>query len=174
MLPALEVPSPPSPDSRFVVFDIDGTLTPHNLLVRQARADAAKAVGAFASKGYAIVYLTTRVPQFQGALPGWLKDRGFPAGHLHVAQNPEEREHAAEYKSRVLNEYISRGWRLAYAFGDSSTDFEAYQRAGLPKGRIFALKRKGSDACEPGEYGTCLEGWTEYLPTLDEDRGPGE
>ena len=162
-LPEVEVPSPPSSNSEFVVFDVDGTLTPHNVLVRQARVDAAKAVEGFAARGYGIVYLTTRVPQFQAALPGWLETHGFPAGRLHVAQTSDERERAAEYKLRVLNEYLARGWHLAYAFGDSSTDFEAYWRAGLPKERIYALRRRGRETCEPGEYGTCLAGWTEYL-----------
>ena len=162
-LPALEVPSAPSSNSQFVVFDIDGTLTPHNLLVGQARVDAARAVGELADRGYGIVYLTTRVPQFQGGLPRWLHDQGFPDGYLHVAQDPAEREHAADYKARVLNEYLARGWHLAYAFGDSPTDFEAYRRAGLPQERIYALRRKGRETCEAGEYGTCLDGWSEYL-----------
>jgi hypothetical protein len=155
------------------VFDVDGTLTPHNLLVHQARTDAARAVGAYAAKGYRIVYLTTRVPQFQRALPGWLAKHGFPDGYLHVAQTPDERAHAADYKFGVLSEYTARGWHVAYAFGDSPTDFEAYRRAGLPRERIFALKRQGSDTCEPGEYGTCIDGWTDFLPSLDVTPAPG-
>ena len=39
----------------------------------------------------------------------------------------------------------------------------AYQRAGLPKDRVFALKRKWRNTCEEGVYGACLAGWAEYL-----------
>jgi hypothetical protein len=66
-----------------------------------------------------------------------------------------------------LNAYIERGWRLSYAFGDSPTDFVAYQRAGLPRKRVFALKRKGRSTCEEGVYGACLDGWREYLEAVE-------
>jgi hypothetical protein len=111
------------------------------------------------------VYITTRVPGFQFSVPSWLNENSFPAGHLHVAQSSQERENAADFKLRVLNSYIASGWRLSYAFGDSPTDFIAYERAGLPKERVFALKRKGRDTCEEGVYSACLDGWTEYLQT---------
>jgi len=165
-LPPSPVPEPPAAESPLVAFDIDGTLTPHNLLVHEARDDAADVVKAFEARGYGIVYITTRVPAFQSSLPSWLAARGFPAGGLHVAQTTGERRNAADFKLRVLNSYVARGWRLAYAFGDSPTDFVAYQRAGLPKERIFALRRKGSSTCEEGTYQACLDGWSRYLQSL--------
>jgi phosphatidate phosphatase PAH1 len=162
-LPAPQVPAPSTSNSPFVAFDIDGTLTPHNLLLLEPRPDAATVVSAFESKGYAIVYITMRVPGLQSSLPLWLKKHGFPAGNLHVPESSEERENAADFKLRVLSAYIAAGWRLSYAFGDSASDFVAYQRAGLPKDRVFALKRKGRSTCEEGVYGACLAGWAEYL-----------
>jgi phosphatidate phosphatase PAH1 len=166
-LPNPPIPEPPDTGSQFVAFDIDGTLTPHNLLVSQPRPDAASAVRAFESKGYAIVYITTRVAGLQASLPSWLERNGFPPGTLHVAQSSRDRENAADFKLRVLNSYIERGWRLSYAFGDSPTDFAAYQGAGLPRERVFALKRMGRSTCEEGVYGACLDGWSEYLEAID-------
>jgi phosphatidate phosphatase PAH1 len=165
-LPPSTVALPPAPNSQFVAFDIDGTLTPHNLLTSRARPDAAAVVNAFASKGYAIVYITTRVPGFQLELPSWLRENGFPAGHLHAAQTATDRAHAAEFKSRMLVAYTQLGWRLSYAFGDSATDFEAYRRAGLSRDRIFALRRAGHKECEQGVYHMCLDGWSGYLQTI--------
>jgi phosphatidate phosphatase PAH1 len=136
------------------------------LLVFQSRADAAAAVRAFQSKGYGIAYITTRAPGFQSSLPAWLEKNDFPAGNLHVAQNDTERKHAADFKAGVLNSYIAHGWRLSYAFGDSPTDFIAYQRAGLPRERVFALKRKWRDSCEEGVYSACLDGWSVFLQTF--------
>jgi hypothetical protein len=166
-LPAPHVPAPPTTQSQFVALDIDATLTPHNLLVFQPRPDAANVLNAFASKGYALVYVTTRVPGLQSSIPSWLKENGFPAGNIHAAQTFQERSNAADFKLRVLSSYIARGWRLSYAFGDSPTDFIAYKRAGLPKERVFALKRKWRDTCEEGAYNACLDGWTEYLKTIN-------
>ena len=149
-----------------MVFDIDGTLTPHNLLVHEARPNAANVVQAFESRGYEVVYLTARAPAFQGSLPAWLKLHGFPPGNLHAAQSLDERRNAADFKSRVLDAYAAQGWHLAYAFGDSPTDFIAYQRAGLPRERVFALRRKGRDACEEGVYQACLTDWEDDLPSV--------
>lgn len=167
-----EVPTAIPPTDRVVVFDIDGTLTPHNLSVYEARAGAAQAVSAFAAKGYKIVYLTTRVPLFQPGLPNWLKQNGFPDGMLHVAQTAAERAQADKFKSQVLSAYKQHGWRLAYAYGDSATDFRAYAEAGIPREHVFALKRAGSQECQDGLYQTCLGGWTEHLPYI-ESQVPG-
>jgi len=165
-LPQPQVDPPAKSRNHLVVLDIDGTLTPHNLLVWKSRPDAARAVNDLASRGYAIVYITTRVPGFQSSLPSWLADHGFPRGPIHVASSTAERTDPAEFKSGVLKEYIDRGWHLAYAFGDSSTDFSAYQRAGLPSQRVFALKRWGRSSCQEGRYHRCFDEWSELLDSM--------
>ncbi|MBE0617027.1 MAG: hypothetical protein IH608_03745 [Proteobacteria bacterium] len=129
----------------------------------EPRPEAADAVKEFAHKGYKIVYLTTRIPAFQSTLPDWLHRNGFPAGTLHVAQNSEERAHPAEYKARVLGMYVQAGWQLVYAYGDSSTDFVAYAKAGIPQAHVFALMRRNSEQCQEGAYQACLAGWAEHL-----------
>ena len=168
-IPPAEVPPPSPRQGQAVVLDIDGTLTPLNISVYEPRPDAAKAVSTLSKKGYKIVYVTTRVPLFQSGLPDWLRQNGFPDGNLHVAQSGEERDHPDKFKARVLKAYLQRGWRLAYAYGDSSSDFTAYADAGIPKSRVFALKRRGSKDCQDGIFQTCLEGWTEHLPYIERE-----
>ena len=165
-LPPADVPAPSPSQGQAVVLDIDGTLTPNNLSVYEPRPGAAEAVSALSNMGYKIVYLTTRIPPFQSGLPDWLRQNGFPEGSLHVAQSGDERDHAYKFKVAVLNAYLKRGWRLAYAYGDSSTDFAAYAEARIPKEHVFALKRRGSKDCQDGVYQACLEGWTEHLPYI--------
>lgn len=147
-----QIPVPTDNTVSVVVSDIDGTLTPKVLDVYSVRPDAAKAMSALSEKGYTVIYVTTRIPLFQSMLPKWLRDNGFTKGILHVAQTDEEREHPEAYKARVLNDYARKGWQLEYAYGDSSTDFAAYAAAVIPKERVFALKRKGSNNCEKGIY----------------------
>lgn len=166
-LPQVEVPSRSASHGQAVVLDIGGTLTPQNPAVYEPLPGAAEAIRALSAKGYKIIYLSTRIPLFQAGLPHWLRQNGFPDGSLHVAQAAVERDQAVRFKARVLAAYVKRGWRLAYAYGDSSTDFTAYAGAGIPKERVFGLNRRDSKDCQPGIYRACLDGWTEHLPYIE-------
>ena len=166
-LPPVEVPEPPKPQALAVVFDIDGTLTPNVTSIAEARPDAAKAVHRYAEKGYKVIYLSTRLSFLQTGIPNWLKDNGFPASMLHVAQTDSDHKFPEIFKARIMKEYTARGWRLVGGYGDSSTDFEAYADAGIPKSRVFALLRRGDTACQPGQWQGCLRGWTEHLNYID-------
>ena len=168
-IPQVDVPSPSPSQGHAVVLDIDGTLTPQDTAVHEARPGAAEAIQALSAKGYKIIYLSTRIPLFQAGLPNWLRQNGFPGGSIHVAQSAEERDQADRFKARVLASYRQLGWRLAYAYGDSSTDFAAYAEAGIPRERVFGLKRRDSKNCQPGIYRMCLDGWTEHLPYIERD-----
>ena len=167
LIPTAEVPAISATQRQAVVLDIDGTLTPRVLAVFEPRPNAADAVNAFMKKGYKVVYVTTRVPVFQATLPDWLRQNGFPAGTLHVAHTAEERASPADFKARVLGQYVQVGWLLEYAYGDSTTDFDAYARAGVPRHRVFALKRRNETQCQDGVYELCLDGWTQHLPFID-------
>jgi phosphatidate phosphatase PAH1 len=165
-LPRQQVPFPTATQHSVVITDIDGTLTPRNLDVNEPRPNAAAALHALVQKGYRIVYVTTRIPAFQSGLPEWLKQNGFPTGDLHVAQNADERSAPERFKTRILASYTELGWTLAYAYGDSSTDFAAYAAAHVPQQYVFALKRKGESSCQEGIYQMCLSGWGEHLPYI--------
>lgn len=162
-LPPAAVADAPPRQAQAVVFDIDGTLTPAVSTIFEAREDAARGVRMFADKGYTIIYLSTRVSWFSANIPGWLKDNGFPAGSLHVAQTDEDRNRPDAYKTRMLKDFMAHGWRVRFAYGDSSTDFSAYAATGIPKERVFALLRRYEADCQPGEWKACLKGWTEHL-----------
>jgi phosphatidate phosphatase PAH1 len=167
-LPPAEVPHAPRSGAEAVVSDIDGTLTPENLAFNEVRPAAAQTITAYSSKGYEVIYLSTRIPGFQADLPAWLRRNGFPDGTIHVAQTREERDNPAHYKSGMLARYAQQGWHLAYAYGDSSTDFQAYAQAGIPREHVFALKRRGQDKCENGVYKQCLDGWGQNLQFVDQ------
>lgn len=160
-LPPQDVPGPRQPGQPLVVVDIDGTLTPAVLAVSEARPAAAEVLRALVDKGYGLAYLTAREPLAQGGLPDWLRREGFPAGPLHVAQTGAERADPASFKARWLAVYADRGWRMAWAWGDSTSDFEAYARAGFAREQVFALRRRGDDGCQSGVYARCLSGWEE-------------
>ena len=168
-LPAVPILAPSSQVRQVVVLDIDGTLTPHNLSVFEARPDAQKVVAAYLRKGYKIVYVTTRAPGFQSGLAQWLEKHNFPSEPIHIAQTAEERKMPAAFKASILHSYTEKGWQLAYAYGDSSTDFLAYKSAGIPQGRIFALKRRGSEVCEGNGFALCLDDWTAHIGYVERE-----
>lgn len=146
-----------------VVADIDGTLTPDVWLFLKPRSNAPAAIRKLSEKGYKIIYVTARPPMLQSGLQRWLRNKGFPKGALHTVKTNEEQLHPEKFKAKVLNEYKQRGWTLAYAYGDSGTDFEAYAKAGIPSDRVFALKRSGQKNCKKGQYQKCLVGWMNHL-----------
>jgi HAD superfamily, subfamily IIIB (Acid phosphatase) len=166
-IPATPINPPLGQKNQAIVVDIDGTLTPGVMNVKELRPDAVRATNAYAKKGYQVLYVTTRSPLAQSQLPKWLTDNNFPDGPLHVAQTQDQRDHPAEYKANILNQYTKLGWHLSYGYGDSSTDFLAYGNSGLTKDRVFALKRRHADKCQDGIYAACLDGWTEHLPFIE-------
>ncbi len=162
-LPYTDIPDPFATHPKAVVFDIDGTLTPDVSAPFGARKDASDAVRAYAEKGYQVVYLSTRVSWLSAGIPAWLKENGFPAGSIHVAQTRDERRQPEAYKTGVLRAYIAHGWKLEYAYGDSSTDLAAYAAAGVPEEHVFVLLRRGDSSCQPGLAAVCLHDWSEHL-----------
>jgi phosphatidate phosphatase PAH1 len=168
-IPPADIPSPTLSQSAAVITDIDGTLTPRDIDVSEPRPSAATALNALANKGYKIVYLTTRIPLFQPGLKDWLQQNGFPPGSLHVAQTANERNSPDKFKAQILTAYTGAGWRLAYAYGDSSTDFAAYAEAHISKDNVFALRRRGQSTCQDGVYQSCLAGWEEHLPYINKE-----
>ncbi len=157
------IPAAPQPQAAAVVFDIDGTLTPDVYAVTEVRPDAAKAARLFADKGYRVIYLSARVGLLQAGIPQWLKGNGFPEGSMYLSQTDEDHKQPNLFKARVLKEFISLGWDVRFGYGDSSTDFAAYADAGIPKERVFALRRRGDAQCQDGVWRDCLKGWTEHL-----------
>ena len=160
-------PAPPG-QPEAVVFDIDGTLTPKVSSIYTAREGAAAAVRAFADAGVKIIYLSARTPLLQGGIRDWLSENGFPAGSLHVTENHEDRKDHAAFKARVLQAYEASGWHFVAAYGDSSTDFEAYASAGISPQHVFALQRENKDSCQPGVWAACYATWGEQMGVISD------
>jgi len=153
-------------ERKAVVFDIDGTLTPSILSVRTPRQGAAEAVKAFFDAGFDIVYISARVRLLQSGVSDWLDKHGFPDGQLHMTESREDRLDTGAFKKRVLKAYADHGWSFAAAFGDSTSDFNAYVYAGVPHDRIYALRRRGAAGCQAGVWQGCYGGWEDLRQTI--------
>jgi LNS2-like protein (lipin/Ned1/Smp2) len=135
------------PGSKFVVTDIDGTMTlSDNEEFMQIGDESYTPVQMGAAntlmqtwgmKGYPIVYLTARPDVFRNETRNWLRDLGFPIGPLVTAATVED---AAIYKTLWLNRMIqSFGWVAVAAYGNADTDITAYENAGIPKSETFIV-----------------------------------
>lgn len=161
----------PHDGARAVVLDIDGTLTPDVHKVFEVRPHAAGVTEAIDEAGMQLIYLTARVPAFQFLIPGWLERHGFADGRVHVTESDEHRADLVAFKTGVVDAWQEAGWEIAVAVGDSTTDFEAYARAGVARERVFAVRRDGDDACEPGPWAQCFEDWQAIEEFLSDATG---
>ena len=162
-LQTFDIPKAPLVPNRAVVFDIDGTLSPKSSAIFTVRADAVSAAHLFADNGYKIIYLSARRRSFQSGIPGYLRGNNFPEGSIQVPQTPTDGSDHAVFKTRILKEFQDKGWHLFAAYGDSTTDFEAYSAVGIDKDQVFALQRSGEDSCQPGIWAECLISWSDHL-----------
>ncbi len=95
----------------------------------------------------------------QSGIPAWIKDNDLPTGYIFVPESWEESNASSKFKIKILQQLITDGWNIVAAYGDSSTDFEAYSAVGIPETSIYALKREGDDKCQTGIWSKCLDGW---------------
>src|SRR5262249_16350582 len=137
--------------TRFVVFDIDGTLTTSDdeLIMQVSDAvytpnmmTAANAmVQAWAHKGYAVVYLTARAHIFRAETRAWLDTLGFPNGPVIT---PNANVEAEAYKTLWLQRLIDDfGWKAVAAYGNATTDIGAYAAVGIPPSVTFIIGPNG-------------------------------
>ncbi|TDG12800.1 hypothetical protein E2F43_14655 [Seongchinamella unica] len=162
--PLPTIPAASDSAQRLVVFDVDGTLTPGVFSAVLPREHAAEAVDMLTENGLRVIYLSARFPWFSSRLAHWLSEHGFAEGPVFVAQSIADNRNPSRFKLAILEAFKREGWQFAAAYGDSSTDFAAYSDAGIPRERIFALKRSGEDRCEPGPWAECLDGWGDHIP----------
>lgn len=150
-----------------VVFDIDGTLT-KDPLSNSPHPGAVDAVKAYKAKGYAVVYLTARWKPVQELYTrAWLALNGFPNQPLYMSSSLLVTDSATvKYKTTTLAKIESGTPEVKYAYGDSSTDFQAYANAGVSSSNVYALKRSSSSTCEPGVWIECLVNYTGHLPFI--------
>jgi hypothetical protein len=167
-----------APGTRAVVFDIDGTLTTDDFeLITQVFDQLAKGsykpkaypagtqvARTWHDKGYLLVYLTGRPDWLRRITLPWLQDQNAPPGPLHLTDTNGQALPTANgvgtYKTAYLNELKQQGVTLHAAYGNATTDIQAYLAAGVPKERVFIIGKHG------GEQGTvALNDYPSHLPT---------
>ncbi len=167
------------PETKVVVFDIDGTLTTRDKEVTKEYladlvnvdyapgmyAGAVEVVQAWAEKGYAIAYVTGRPDFLHKSSAKWLREKGFPPGVLHLADTTHQvlptSGGVAQYKADYLKSLQAQGLFIAAAYGNAPTDIEAYANAAIDKSRTYIIGPHG------GEEGTvAVEGYIEHVKGL--------
>jgi hypothetical protein len=166
------------PESSFVVFDIDGTLTTSDSemmgdylsdlfggdYVPEPWPDARSLVARYHDAGYLVIYLTGRPYWLDDITREWLSELDFAQGTLHLARDLDELmpnndsvgAYKLDYLLRVLADH-----RIVHAYGNAPTDIFAYQSAGIADSDIFII---GDHA---GENGTQpVSSYSDHLSTL--------
>ncbi len=138
--------------SKFVVVDIDGTLTTSdNELIMELTDEsyvpmmmiAANTMAqAWAAKGYPIVYLTARDHVEDADTRSWLDMLGFPKGPVITSNGGGAG--ADVYKTTWLQRMItSFGWVPFAAYGNAATDITAYANVHLALDHTFIIGPEG-------------------------------
>lgn len=144
-----------APGARFVVTDVDGTLTESEyaevtavvgLGSPEVHPGAPEALAALASRGYRILYLTARPHWLSTRTHEWLVERNLPPGLVHTTLSKVGalNEAAAEYKRdelAALTETIGRP--IDYGIGNKESDAAAYLEAGIDPSRRLLFRLDG-------------------------------
>ena len=151
-----------------VVFDIDGTITYSSWFGVNVRRKSRAAMSFWLDLGYQVVIVTARSQALEWYTTSFLSMWRFPLDQvLEIVFAPETLDTDEEkiaYKTTALtNLALSWDLNLMYAYGDSTTDFEAYANAGLSADRVFALKRYWETKCQEGAWTECMQDYTNHL-----------
>lgn len=130
------------PKTKLAIFDFDGTLTFSNLN-SNARAGASELTHALNNKNLEIVYLSGRHYFLSGWTRRLIQQHDLAEGSLVVGQSiydvlPIEAS-VGEFKADYLEYLKSLGLELERAYGNTTSDLFAYQKAGIPQTRIFTV-----------------------------------
>ncbi|HSD85922.1 MAG TPA: hypothetical protein VLB44_00350 [Kofleriaceae bacterium] len=142
------------PGSKFIITDIDGTLTDSDneqfiqfsdeTYVPKQMGHASELMQAWSMKGYPIVYLSARYHLYRNETRSWLRDQMFPLGPLVTEPTLQD---ASTYKTLWLNRMIQDfGWVVVAAYGNADTDIAAYNNAGIPKSQTFIVGPLAGDS----------------------------
>lgn len=148
---------PPGP-TRWAVSDVDGTLTISEDAAfedvlggppSEANEGSAAALGTLAQRGYFIVYLSARPQWLEPLTRDWLKLRGYPPGLIQTTLGftGARGAAAATFKTDALALLKSAaGASPAIGFGNTDTDAQAYQSAGIASNRAWLYKTSPAPA----------------------------
>ncbi|MEJ7728886.1 MAG: phosphatase domain-containing protein [Polyangiaceae bacterium] len=130
-----------APGAPVFVSDIDGTLTTTETeeftallsgALPDVNVDAPAAFQALADKGYRPVYVSARPELLVQRSRDFLALHGFPPGIVHTTLALGATGAAAvDFKSGELEDLSGKGAAVQWAFGNTDTDAEAYDSAGV-------------------------------------------
>lgn len=154
-----------------VVADIDGTLTlSDDELLEQVgdieydpkqKTAAADVMNAWADKGYQVVYLTARPHLFRTETRAWLDAHGYPPGPVISATDLVFGDAAAAYKTAWVTRIAGElGWDIVAAYGNATSDIDAYEAASVPKSVTFII---GPNAGMAGTVAIANDDYTDHL-----------
>uniref|UniRef100_A0AC34RFZ1 DDHD domain-containing protein n=1 Tax=Panagrolaimus sp. JU765 TaxID=591449 RepID=A0AC34RFZ1_9BILA len=141
------------PETRCVVFSIDGSLTGSVSVTGRdprVRPGAVDVVRYWQQHGYLIIYVTARPDMQQKVVGAWLAQHNFPHGLLFFT--PSISTDPLRQKTLHLKYLKDMGIIIHAAYG-SSKDVTVYSNAGIEQDRIFSVsggKRRGCVALEDG------------------------
>ena len=167
----IEVVEPGTP---IILSDIDGTLTTSEweravdfLLdtIPNVNDGAPQALHALVELGYRPMYLTAR-PEFLGNRTyEFIEARGLPPGIIHTSLSATGAlgSTAVELKTGELDALATRGLVPSWVFGNTDSDAEAYENAG-----IAPLEQRIFFQFEDAFGGRTIQSYTELLPEFAE------
>lgn len=154
------------PNTRFIIFDIDATLTTSdselvgqvvseildNHVVPEARQGSVDITRLrHEQHDYELVYLTGRPYLLMDLTREWLDDLGFPGGTVRLTDSvaaswPSESQ-VGEYKADyLLSAILGQGFLIYAAYGNATSDIYAYEQAGITKERTYILGEHGGES----------------------------
>uniref|UniRef100_A0A7E4UTF1 DDHD domain-containing protein n=1 Tax=Panagrellus redivivus TaxID=6233 RepID=A0A7E4UTF1_PANRE len=141
------------PETRCVVFSIDGSLTGSVSVTGRdprVRPGAVDVVRFWQQQGYLVIYVTARPDMQQRVVSSWLAQHNFPHGLLFFT--PSISTDPLRHKAQLLRHFVDLGLKLQAAYG-SNKDVPVYAGVGIEPDRIFSVshhKRKGCVSLEDG------------------------
>ncbi len=167
-----------------VVTDIDETITTQNAewdseiadptYDPAMRPDANTLMQGYADDGYTVIYVTGRYSGLTlsngetatDATAAWLQRHDFPyaSNNLFLASTDNIFGDAlTAYKAGIVEQFTAAGWTTDWAYGNASTDIDAYLQAGVASDHIFLV---GSLAGTMGVAGiTDSDAYTNHMAT---------
>jgi hypothetical protein len=164
--------------TRFVVADIDGTLTTsdNELLMELTDGSYTPAMMTaantmlqdWAKKGYVVVYLTARPHLYRAETRQWLDQLGFPPGPVITANNGmDPQPYKTLWLQRMINDF---GWTAVAAYGNATTDVGAYAAAGIATNVTFIIGpvggQGGTVAIANNDYTSHIASFVDAQPSV--------
>ncbi|MDO9019922.1 MAG: phosphatidylinositol transfer protein [Deltaproteobacteria bacterium] len=144
-----------SPDAHVAVTDVDGTLTESETAEwitvfggasPAVNAGSPEALWALARRGFIIFYLTARPEWLTARTHQWTRERALPSGLVHTMLNLTGATGAPAFTFKRDELLILRsrlGRPVEYGFGNTDTDAQAYDAAGIPASGAYYYRFTG-------------------------------